>query len=64
MGDLAMQIVDNDGEYMCLEQAADWLEDAAEIFYDNGQTVLHLEASIEETRLRMIRKAERHLHHT
>jgi len=61
MATIAMKAVDSNGDYVLLDQAADWLEEAAAIYYNNesksfdNDLLLHLEASIEETRRRMKR---------
>ena len=63
MAKIAMQAVDSKGEFVLLEQAAYWLEEAAEIYDHNDgedllyEELLHLDASIEDTRLRMERQA-------
>mmetsp|Transcript_25745 Transcript_25745/g.54409 ORF Transcript_25745/g.54409 Transcript_25745/m.54409 type:complete len:682 (-) Transcript_25745:42-2087(-) len=62
MAKIAMQAVDSKGDYVLLDQALTWLEEAAEIYNHNeGKApieVLHLESSIEETRKRLRRKAQ------
>ena len=63
MAKIAMQAVDSMGEYLLLDQALPWLEEAAEIYNINeGRAVNHellnLESSIEEIRKRMRRKKQ------
>ena len=57
MAQIAMQAVDCNGDYLYLDQASNWLEEAAEIICEqnegNSAELQQLESSIEDTRNRI-----------
>lgn len=56
MAKIAMQAVDNNGEYRMLDEAANWLEEAADIYHQHGHVdseLPHLETFIDGARYRM-----------
>ena len=69
MAKLAMTTVDNNGDFMMLEETADWLREAAAIYHNNEgkcprDELPYLEADIEETRKRIRRKKQQLIHYT